>query len=264
MKFTRNLLIASFFLLGTLLVINGLLEFADLQQYDREFAPKSAYPVFVPGTGNQASLFVTNPHFQASLNIQSFPIIKQPGTTRIFVIGGSAAFAWPYTEQYGFSGYLRRVLDRFAPGKFEVINAAGMSYGSHRVLDVLRDIVLYDPDLVIVLSGNNEYVERNVLPTAQKSNDTFARVSAFVDDTNLYRAVRLGLYRSFPGLFRPKGFQDLTDLRADPQVVRGVLGRSVELDNAVRSCRSFIPFFEMNELWWNPSRKQPEPWDSMN
>jgi tetratricopeptide (TPR) repeat protein len=153
--------------------------------------------------------------------------------TRIFIVGGSAAFAWPYTEEYGFSGYLRRALDRKAPGKFEVINAAGMSFGSHRVLDVLKDVVQFDPDLIIVYSGNNEYVERNVLPGVKKAPETMKGLSSLLGRLNLYRAVRLGIYKISPEVFQQQLKQDITDIRANPDVERGALGRSADIDREV-------------------------------
>ena len=148
------------------LLFEMLLGLAGLEEHDRKFAPRSSYPVFTAGEGAGADLLVTSSHFRGFLNYQEFAARKAEGVRRVFVVGGSAAYAWPYGEEYGFTGYLRRALEKVSPGGFEIINAAGMSYGSHRVLDVLGDVVLHDPDLVVVYSGNNEYVERNVLPAA--------------------------------------------------------------------------------------------------
>ncbi|MDD5759230.1 MAG: tetratricopeptide repeat protein [Desulfobulbaceae bacterium] len=178
---------------------------------------------------------MTNVHFRNSINAQTFPIKKANGVTRIFVIGGSAAFAWPFTEEFGFSGYLRRVLNKFAPGKFEVINAAGMSFGSHRVYDVLQDVIKLSPDLVIVYSGNNEYVERNVIAKRKKRNGALEWIGSRLSQTNVYRAVRLGIFRAAPSIFRQQTGTDLTDLRADSVVSRGALGRSSQIDQEVLS-----------------------------
>lgn len=215
-----------------LLLLNGLLSFLGLEKYDKEFIPRSSYPIFDTGAGEAADQYVTTPHFLNSINHQQFPIKKVKEVTRIFVIGGSAAFAWPYTEEYGFTGYLRRSLGNLAPGKFEIINAAGMSFGSHRVYDVLQDVIELEPDLVIVYSGNNEYVERNVISRRKKKHSAFEAIGSLSAQTPLYRAVRLGIYRSAPSIFRQKTDSDidLTDLRADSIVSRGVLGRSSEID----------------------------------
>lgn len=217
------------------LLLNGLLSFIGLDKYDKEFLPRTSYPIFVPGEGSLAQYYVTNSHFLNAINKQKFKIKKPAGLTRIFVVGGSAAFAWPYTEEYGFSGHLRRALDSFAPGKFEVVNATGMSFGSHRVYDVLQDVVEFDPDLVIVYSGNNEYVERNVISKLKRKDGTLQWLGTALSQTNLYRAVRIGLFRVVPSVFHEETGPDLTDLRADRIISRGALGRSPEIDQEVLS-----------------------------
>lgn len=216
-----------------LLVLEFLLGFADLEKYDSLFMPKSSFPIFVPGQGEMQNYYVTNPHFGNYINSQAFLQKKPEGLTRIFIVGGSAAYGFPYTEEYGFSGYLRRALDKSAPGRFEVINAAGMSYGSHRVLDVLKDVLLFDPDIVIVYSGNNEYVEQNVLQEVKAPSAAMKKISSLLDSTDTYRAIRLSLFKVAPQVFEKKIKNDLTDIRSNPQVSRGNIGRSPGTDAAI-------------------------------
>jgi len=212
-------------------LLNSLLSFCNLERYDKLFNPKSSYPIFISGDGDLSENYVLNPHFEYALNYQTFPKKKALGTTRIFIVGSSAANGYPFKEEDGFSGYLRRSLDRFAPGKFEVINAAGMSYGSHRVFDVLQDVILLDPDLVIVYAGNNEYVERNVIAgITKKGGPIFDKIGGVLGRTNLYRAVRLILYRVSPAVFQQSMKNDLTDMRAGNFINRGGLVRTTSVD----------------------------------
>lgn len=229
----KKLFFGGVFSLFILLVLEFFLSFANLEKYDHEFIPKSSYPVFVKGKGELAGLYVSNDHFSEFLNWQTFPLKKDAGTFRIFVIGGSAAYAWPYVDTFGFTGHLRRAFDNVMPEKVQVINAAGMSYGSHRVLDILQDVLLLKPDLVVVLSGNNEYVERNILPDPQKSNPAIEKISVILGQTNTYRAVRLGLLKTFPGTFHSPQKTDITDIRSNPELERGSLGRTTEIDREV-------------------------------
>ncbi|HYN74370.1 MAG TPA: tetratricopeptide repeat protein [Candidatus Methanoperedens sp.] len=197
-----------------LLLLESLLGFLPLDRYERGF-PAVSYPVFVPGEGESAGSYVTNPHFKSSMNIQRFDRRKARGKTRIFILGSSAAMGWPGNAESAFSGILRRALDSAYPGKFEIVNAAGLSYASHRVLDVLHDVLDHEPDFVLIYSGNNEYVERNVLPPPARSRAARA-ANRILRDKNIYRSVRLLLHRFAPSLFiRPDG-PDLTDLRASP------------------------------------------------
>ena len=229
----KKLLAGVIFLSFILLALEFLLSFAGLEKYDPQFMPKSSYPIFVPGKGEMADYYVTSPHFGAYINKQSFLREKPADVTRIFVVGGSAAYGFPCTEEYGFSGYLRRALDKVAPGRFELINAAGMSFGSHRVLDVLKDVVLFEPDVVIIYSGNNEYVEQNILPETKTPPSVIAKVSSLLDQTDIYRAMRLALFKVTPKTFESRIKQDITDIRSNPQVNRGNIGRNQQTDTTI-------------------------------
>lgn len=94
-------------------------------------------------------------------NEQQFPVSKDSGTFRIFTLGGSTAYGRPYGTRTSYSGWLEGILKEAAePDQhFEVINAAGISYASYRVVLVLKEILAYQPDLVIIYTGHNEFLE---------------------------------------------------------------------------------------------------------
>jgi tetratricopeptide (TPR) repeat protein len=83
-------------------------------------------------------------------NAVKFPIFKNPATIRIFIIGGSVAFS--YSDTYFLEAISKAIPDRTV----EVINCGMGGYDSYRVFLVLKEILHYRPDLVIVFSGNNE------------------------------------------------------------------------------------------------------------
>lgn len=214
-------------------VLEGVLRLLPLERWEPPFLGDRSYPIFVRGTGANAGRFVTNEHYRGQLNFQTFAIRKPPGTFRVFVLGGSAAFGWPYGDRNGFTGILRRALETSIPGRVEIVNAAGMSYGSHRVLDFLREIVsAFVPDLVIVYSGNNEYVERNVLAPEKAADGLLGRTRSILRRSAVYRSLRLLLYRVAPKLLTPREGVDLTNLRGE-SVRRGFLRRSPEIDRKV-------------------------------
>lgn len=92
-------------------------------------------------------------------NDQSFAVDKPDDVTRIFCLGGSTTFGRPYDDRTSFCGWLRALLDTAAPGRFEVINAGGVSYASYRVALVLDEVLTRDADLVIIYTGHNEFLE---------------------------------------------------------------------------------------------------------
>ena len=81
---------------------------------------------------------------------------------RVFVVGESSAAGYPYPPAYAFGAWLEhRLASRLPDLSVEVVNAAIPGYSSRRTLVALREIVRYQPDLVIVYSGHNEWAERH-------------------------------------------------------------------------------------------------------
>ncbi len=94
-------------------------------------------------------------------NSQRFPAVKPAGTRRVFCLGGSTTFGRPYSDSTSFCGWLREFLPIVdSSTKWEVINAGGVSYASYRVAAVMEELAAYEPDLFIVYTGQNEFLER--------------------------------------------------------------------------------------------------------
>jgi hypothetical protein len=94
-------------------------------------------------------------------NPQRFAKRKPRGTYRIFCLGGSTTYGRPYRDTASFSGWLRELLPVVDSGHpWEVINAGGISYASYRVVRVMEELTRYEPDLFVVYSGHNEFLER--------------------------------------------------------------------------------------------------------
>ncbi len=104
-------------------------------------------------------------------NLQSFPVAKAPGTYRIFTLGGSTTAGRPYDDQVSFSRWLERYLGAADPSRhFEVINAGAISYASYRVVVVMKELVRYSPDLFIVYTGHNEFLEERTYRELARQN----------------------------------------------------------------------------------------------
>jgi lysophospholipase L1-like esterase len=101
-------------------------------------------------------------------NIQ-FPAKKPQGKTRIFCVGGSASAGWPHQSAHAYSTYLAEALKHVYPQKdFEVLNLSGHAFGSNRVRLIFEELLEFEPDLLILYSGNNEFLEERFYkkPTA--------------------------------------------------------------------------------------------------
>jgi tetratricopeptide (TPR) repeat protein len=113
-------------------------------------------PLFV----RQGDEYVTNPLKTSFFNEQRFSVEKGPDTYRVFCLGGSTTFGHPYDYRVSYPEWLKARLEEVAPQrKWEVINCGGISYASYRLARLTEELVQYEPDLFIVYTGHNEFLE---------------------------------------------------------------------------------------------------------
>ena len=152
----------------------------------------STQPLFVERDSAGIPMMVTNPPKLEHFNRQSFPVHKAPGTYRIFSVGGSTAYGHPWKDATSFSGWLREFLPEADKSKkWEVINAGGISYASYREARLIEEFVNYQPDLFIVYSGHNEFLEERTYRKAAGVPVLLRETSAWLDHTRTYTAMRL-------------------------------------------------------------------------
>lgn len=91
---------------------------------------------------------------------ESFPARKSSNTFRIFVLGGSTVQGRPFSTKTSFTRFLQIGLEAIDPTRnWEVINCGGISYASYRLVPILMECLEYEPDLFVVCTGHNEFLE---------------------------------------------------------------------------------------------------------
>ena len=96
---------------------------------------------------------------------QSFTARKEEGTLRIAAVGGSSV-----NFLHSELRILAEVALRAKPGRWrraEVLNAGGLTYGTHRLVPVLAEVLELEPDLVLLYTGHNEFEEVEQLELAR-------------------------------------------------------------------------------------------------
>ena len=87
-----------------------------------------------------------------------FRVEKEPGTFRVFVLGGSVVAGFPYRYYLGFPARLQQRLEALAAGRrIEVVNLGFFGANSYALWDLKEALVAQSPDAVIVYAGHNEY-----------------------------------------------------------------------------------------------------------
>jgi tetratricopeptide (TPR) repeat protein len=83
---------------------------------------------------------------------------KPTNTFRVFIVGGSAANGWPHPRNLASSAFLQAMLqDAWPKRHVEVINLGTVAVASYPVLCIMTEALKFDPDLVIIDAGNNEF-----------------------------------------------------------------------------------------------------------
>lgn len=144
-------------------------------------------PLFVDRNGSRMETAANKLRF---FNAQTFPAHKSEGVYRIFCLGGSTTYGRPYDDATSFCGWLRVLLPRVDPGReWEVVNAGGVSYASHRIARLAEELAAYDPDLFIVYTGHNEFLERRTYSDVFAQPAALREANALLARTRIYSAL---------------------------------------------------------------------------
>jgi len=148
----------------------------------------SSIPLFVEDEAASGEL-VTAPNKRRWFNRQRFARNKPSGTYRIFTLGGSTTYGRPYSDDVSFSGWLREILPAADNSrKWEVINAGGISYASYRVAVVMEELIDYDPDLFVIYTGHNEFLERRTYPDSIETPRALTEAAGLLSRTRVFAA----------------------------------------------------------------------------
>jgi len=140
------------------LVLRFLVSPLPIDRTDPYVSFHSLSPLFVlDSTGER---FETAPERLEYFYPQSFPAKKGTKTFRIFCLGGSTVQGRPYAVETSFTTWLKLNIDASRSERaYEVVNCGGVSYASYRLVPVMQELLKYEPDLFIIYSGHNEFLE---------------------------------------------------------------------------------------------------------
>lgn len=121
------------------------------------FSEQKKEGIFIKETIGETQYYIFQPN--SKFRQDSFKVNKNANTLRIFVLGGSAAFGYPLEQEETFSYLLEKKLNQnYKTKTFEVINLAYPGSSSKEDLESFKEILNYEPDFVVLYSGNNEFL----------------------------------------------------------------------------------------------------------
>ncbi len=156
-------------LLNLLAVLIGLGGIAGLEVVLQIFDIGPSSRLFLPSQQQGEPTFVINPQaahrfFQPQYLRHvpfdaQFSATKSPGTIRIFVLGASTLVGFPNPPTTAFPHFIEGMLSDVIPDtRFEVINCGITAINTFCLLDFAEEIASYQPDLLLLYTGHNEFV----------------------------------------------------------------------------------------------------------
>jgi lysophospholipase L1-like esterase len=114
---------------------------------------QATLPLFRPAAGRDGV-----PMLQRSDAPVAFRQEKPANGYRVFVVGESSAFGYPFGPEFAFSRFLQERLAAAMPDRsVEVVNAAIPGIGSWQARQVVEEVAAYRPDVLVVYLGHNEF-----------------------------------------------------------------------------------------------------------
>jgi lysophospholipase L1-like esterase len=119
---------------------------------------RSVRPLFV--LSEDGTRYETSKARENFFQPQSFAAQKPDEEYRVFCLGGSTVQGRPYAVETSFTTWLELNLQAAEPGRrFKVVNCGGISYASYRLTPILEEVLRYEPDLIVLCTGHNEFLE---------------------------------------------------------------------------------------------------------
>jgi len=152
------------------------------------FLQASTTLLFEPTTDD--AYYQTRPEKLPIFPLERFRARKAPGEFRVFCLGGSTVQGRPYSRETAFPAWLQMNLQLAQPKRQWVfINCGGVSYGTHRLLPLLDECLNYEPDLIILATGHNEFLERRIYDHYQRLPKPTLKIARGLHQLHLYRAL---------------------------------------------------------------------------
>ena len=151
--------------------------------------------------------FFIDPQFAPTGNRELFKKKKTPGTMRIFVLGESTTVGYPYFHNGSFHRVLLfRLMQTYPEKHFEIINLSLTAVNSYTVYWFAKELAGYEPDAVLIYTGQNEYYGGLGVASAQTIGGSPATVNMLLRIRDL-RTVQLML-NSFRKAAAPVSHED--------------------------------------------------------
>jgi lysophospholipase L1-like esterase len=181
--------------LSPLLAFEGLCHLFDWGRpdlHDDPFVGFSAiHPLFV--LSDDGTRYEIPKSRQRFFCAESFPAHKADGEFRIFCLGASTVQGRPFAIETSYTTWLEISLNAAQPEvHWDVVNCGGISYASYRLIPILKEVLAYHPDLIILDTGHNEFLEARSFASIKDRNSVVHAALAAASRLRSFTLLREG------------------------------------------------------------------------
>ncbi len=120
-----------------------------------------------------------------------FAASKGENEFRVFVLGGSTVQGHPFSIETAFARWLELSLQAADPSRdFRVVNCGGVSYASYRLNPIVQEVLQYEPDLIILYMGHNDFLEDWTHEKVKSTPAMVANAHRAASNSRTYRLCR--------------------------------------------------------------------------
>ncbi len=141
-----------------------------------------------------------------TFNDQSFLAEKPADGLRLFCLGGSSSFGFPWGAEAAFTSIVGEALAATHPQRHvEAVNASGVSYAMHRLNIVADELLGYKPDVFLVYSGHNEFIEPAFFDALKHRGSLHTGLEYVLAYSRVYSGMRMAAERLRQAKSAPAG-----------------------------------------------------------
>ena len=140
---------------------------------------------------------------------------KTNNTYRIFILGASSSIGFPYKNATTFDVNIKYQLSHmFHDKNIEVVNLSLTAVCSYTLLDIAKNLNKYEPDLVLIYAGHNEYYGTLGVGSSSKMGSNKAVISMLMKarESRIFQWFQNIFFSSIKG---KKGNKQLMERMAD-------------------------------------------------
>ncbi len=191
--------------------------------------------------------------FQTYTSRDMFEVRKRENAYRIFCLGASTTIGMPYMFNGSYSALLRDRLTTLFPDRhFEVINVGITAVTSYTVADLVHEILRYEPDLIILYTGHNEFYGALGIASTESIGKSWYAVRLYltmrkVKTVLLIRDILFKVSSLFRGEDRPEGGTLMEEMAGSRSIPYGSADYTRAMRNFERNLRSIAGMAKRNK-----------------